>query len=239
MPLPVKSRYKIPYLVQPFLTQQLGIFSKNKITENIVKEFIKEIPYFSYELALNESNFYSKALIFPNFILDLNYDYKQIYSAFSKNTKRNLDKATKHNLTIDENLDPKIYISFYFSVDKHFLSPHQPLLKKLIDRGLNEKSLKLYGVFSENKTLIAALCLLGNENRLIYLLPISNIEGRNSFAMFLLINHLIKINSNQPKIIDFEGSRIEGIARLYRGFGAKYHPYFILKQFRPSFLIRK
>ena len=56
MPLPVKSKYKIPYLVQPILTQQLGIFSKNKINENIIEEFIKEIPYFSYEINLNEHN---------------------------------------------------------------------------------------------------------------------------------------------------------------------------------------
>ena len=90
MPLPVKSRYKIPYLVQPVLTQQLGIFSKHSITEKIVKEFIKEIPYFSYELALNESNFYGKALIYPNFILDLTADYKQLYSNFSKNTQNGL-----------------------------------------------------------------------------------------------------------------------------------------------------
>ena len=33
MPLPVKSRYGIPYLVQPVLTQQLGIYSKKKINE--------------------------------------------------------------------------------------------------------------------------------------------------------------------------------------------------------------
>ena len=46
MPLPVKSRYKIPYLVQPVLTQQLGIFSKQSITEKIVKEFIKTSHHF-------------------------------------------------------------------------------------------------------------------------------------------------------------------------------------------------
>ena len=235
MPLPVKTRYKIPYLVQPILTQQLGIFSKNEISENTVKEFVKEIPYFSYELALNESNFYGKALIFPNFILDLCSDYKQIYSAFSKNTQRNLHKAIKLNLSIEENLDPTTYITFYFSIDKHYLSPQQPILEKIIDKGLAEENLKIYGVYSADNKLIASLCLLQSGNRLIYLLPVSNAEGKDSFAMFLLINHIIKSNI----VLDFEGSRIEGVARLYSGFGAINHPYFILKQFRPSFLIGK
>jgi hypothetical protein len=244
MPLPIKSRYKIPYLVQPVLTQQLGIFSKYSITESIVKKFIKEIPYFSYELALNEQNFYSKALIFPNFILDLNSSYKGIFANYSKNTQRNVEKASKLNLTIKK-INPDTYISFYFSVDKHYLSPQQPILEKLIEKGLSERALKLVGVYSDNNNnnnnnnLIAALCFLETEQRIIYMLPVSNFEGKNSFAMFFLIDNLIKQNASQQKVIDFEGSRIEGVARLYRGFGAKYHPYYILKRFRPSFLIRK
>ncbi len=239
MPLPVKSRYKIPYLVQPVLTQQLGIFSKNEISENIVKKFIKEIPYFSYELALNEKNFYGKALIFPNFILDLNSEYKNLYKNFSKNTQRNIEKASKLNLKIQDDLSSETYISFYFKVDKHYLSPQQPVLEQLIANGLDKKELKLLGVYSKENNLIAALCLLESGNRIIYLMPVSNEEGKNSCAMFFLIDYLIRKNAGKNKMIDFEGSRIEGIARLYRGFGAKYHPYFILKQFRPSFLIRK
>src|ERR1035437_8944019 len=86
MPLPVKSRYGIPYLVQPVLTQQLGIFSKKEIDEDIVEEFIKQIPYFSYELNLNETNFYAKALIYPNFVLNLRQTYNQINACYSKNT---------------------------------------------------------------------------------------------------------------------------------------------------------
>lgn len=239
MPLPIKTRYKFPYLVQPVLTQQLGIFSKNKINENIVEAFINEIPYFSYELNLNEHNFYSKALIYPNFILPLDLSYNQIQEGFSKNTQRNIEKASKFNLRVQNNLSTANYISFYFSVDKHYLSPQQPILEKLIEKGLAEESLKLYGVYSGEETLIAALCLLHRGNRLTYLLPVSNAQGKKSFAMFYLIDRLISENTGENKIIDFEGSQIEGVSRLYQGFGAKNHPYYILKQFRPSFLIGK
>ena len=239
MPLPVKSRYGIPYLVQPVLTQQLGIYSRKKIDESIVEEFIKQIPYFSYELNLNEDNFYSKALIFPNFILNLFNSYDQISSGFSKNTKRNIDKAAKFNLQIQTELSAETFLSFYFSVDKHFLSPQQPILEKLIKKGISENALTLYGVYSELNELIAALCILRSANRITYLLPVSNPIGKNLSAMFFLINHIIRSEAGKEKILDFEGSRIEGVARLYRGFGAKYHPYYILKRFRPTFLIRK
>ncbi|MDP4239587.1 MAG: hypothetical protein Q8904_08985 [Bacteroidota bacterium] len=239
MPLPVKSRYGLPYLVQPVLTQQLGIFSKNNIDESVVDEFIKQIPYFSYELNLNENNFSAKALIFPNFILNLSSPYDQLNAGFSKNTRRNIDKASKLNLSIHPDLTVQTFISFYFSVDKHFLSPQQPLLEKLIEKGISEKALTLYGVASEKGKLMAGLCILHSAHRITYLLPVSNQEGKVSSAMFLLIDYLIRKNAGKDKLLDFEGSRIEGVARLYRGFGAKYHPYYILKRFRPSFLIRK
>ena len=239
MPLPVKSRYGIPYLVQPVLTQQLGIFSNKDIDEHIVEEFIKQIPYFSYELNLNENNFYSKALIFPNFILNLIQPYDQLKSGYSKNTHRNIDKASKSNLTIRPVLNVDDFLAFYFSFDRFFLSPKQPVLEKLIKKGITENALTLYGVYSEKEEMIAALCILQSADRITYLLPVSNPEGKDSSAMFLLIDYLIRKEAGHAKLLDFEGSRIEGVARLYRGFGAKYHPYYILKKFRPSFIIDK
>lgn len=239
MPLPVKSRYGIPYLVQPVLSQQLGIFSQKAIDETIVDEFIKQIPYFSYELNLNENNFNAKALILPNFILNLNQSYNLLNSGYSKNTRRNIEKAIRLNLIIDSCLTVETFLSFYFSVEKHFLSPKEPVLEKLIKKGIDEKALSLLGVYSDNNELIAGLCLLNTANRITYLLPVSNPEGKDSCAMFLLIDNIIHMEAGKEKLIDFEGSRIEGVARLYRGFGAKYHPYYILKRFRPSFLIGK
>jgi len=239
MPLPVKSRYGIPYLVQPVLTQQLGIFSDKNIDEHIVEEFIKQIPYFSYELNLKEDNFYSKALIFPNFILNLNQSYDKLNTGYSKNTKRNLEKAAKLNLTVQPGLSVETFITFYFSVEKHFLSPKEQVLQKLILKGISENALTLYGVFSEKNVLIAGLCTLNTADRITYLLPVSNHEGKVSSAMFLLIDEIIHNEAGKDKLLDFEGSRIEGVARLYRGFGAKYHPYYILKKFRPSFFIGK
>ncbi|MEI6754175.1 MAG: hypothetical protein WCK78_13535 [Paludibacter sp.] len=238
MPLPIKSRYKIPYLVQPVLTQQLGIFSAHEISESAVKKFIKEIPYFSYELALNDCNYYAKGLVFPNYILPLERSYPELAADYSKNTLRNIEKASRLGLHTGL-LTTEEYIHFYFSVDKHYLSPRQPVLEHLLAKGTEQNAMELIGVFSADNELIAALCLLKTDKRLIYLLPVSNVKGKESYAMFLLIDELIKRNANEQKIFDFEGSRIEGVARLYRGFGAKNKPYYILKRFRPSFLVGK
>lgn len=239
MPLPVKRRYGLPYLVQPILTQQLGIFSRLPIDENIVQQFIKELPSFSYELNLNESNFHPLAESLPNYILDLNQPYNQISSKYSKNTKRNIDKAIKLKLSVEFDLSYVDFFSFYFSVYKNSNAPLQAVLLNLIERGINEKAMKLYGVFTTQNEMVTALCLLHSEKRLTYLMPISNQLGKDSSAMFYLIDHIIRYEAEKNKIFDFEGSRIEGVARFYKGFGAINQPYYTLKQFRPSFLIRK
>ena len=57
--------------------------------------------------------------------------------------------------------------------------------------------------------------------------------------MFLIINQLVKEYAEKNILLDFEGSQIEGIARFYKGFGAVNQPYYVLKKFRPSFLVGK
>ncbi len=239
MPLPTKSKYKIPYLVQPVLTQQLGIFSKNEINDEIVVEFVKEIPYYSYEINLNERNFHPKALIFPNYMLSLKQTYEDILSGYSKNNQRNLDKARKLKLKVKFDINISEFLKLYYSTAKEFKPVSQRLIEKLILVGRAEKAIRLFGVYSIDNELIAGVCLLQSNQRITYLLPVSNELGKTSSAMFLLIDELIRAEAEKDLTLDFEGSRIEGIARFYRGFGAKNHPYYILKQMRPSFLINK
>jgi len=239
MPLPSKRKYGIPYLVQPILTQQLGVFSKEVINEDIINEFIKLLPSLSYELNLNDQNIHSNAVAYPNYILNLNFTYQQISSQYTKNTHRNIDKSSKLDLKIKKNIPLEDFILFYYSVNKNFESPQQSIIEKLIDKGLIEKSMTLFGVYNNEKSLIAGLCILLSNHRLTYLLPISSAEGKSSSAMFFLIDKIIQNNAEKEIIFDFEGSSIEGIARFYKGFGAKNKPYYILKRFRPSFLISK
>ena len=44
MPLPVKQKWGFKYICQPILTQQLGIFSADQITQKDISHFLKSIP---------------------------------------------------------------------------------------------------------------------------------------------------------------------------------------------------
>lgn len=239
MPLPVKRKYKIPYIVQPHLAQQLGVFSVFEIDDEVLEVFIKNIPYYSYEINLNENNKHEEVICKKNYILKLNQPYSILSTEFSKNTVRNIAKAKKQKVIIQKNISLEVYLNFYYSIEKEFISSDKSVLQQLLIEGIEREQVILYGALDVNNQLIAAVCIFITEQRLTYLFPVSNNVGKLSSAMFMIINELIKEHAEKDILLDFEGSQIEGIARFYKGFGAVNQPYYVLKKFRPSFLVGK
>ncbi len=239
MPLPVKRKYYIPYIVQPFLTQQLGIFSKYEVTREILENFINKIPYYSYEVHLNEKNAYPEITLLPNFVLNLNKPYKLLAVKFTKNTIRNIEKASKLPQKISEETDLALFLDFFTTTVTHLKKAHFDLIKKILKVAIEKKAVELFTVQNQHNQIIASLAILTNPGRITYFLPASNNEGKKNSSMFLLVDYLIRKNAGNEIKFDFEGSAIEGIARFYRGFGAENQPYYSLKRFRPSFLVGK
>jgi hypothetical protein len=237
-PVPVKRKYKIPYIVQPKLTQQLGIFSALPVNTKIIKAFINKLPSYSYELYLNEANSYEEAEPQPNFVLELCHTYDQLSKSFSKNTRRNIEKAVKYGLkTIS--LDVESYMQFYrISRNIHQMSDLK-MLENLLKSGLNLGELCLTGIVDQEDNLLAALCYTIYKKRLTFLLPVVGEAGKKALAMFYLVNELIRQNVNSDLLLDFEGSREEGVARFYESFGAINRSYYKIKSMRPSFLVGK
>ncbi|MCL2167749.1 MAG: hypothetical protein FWH59_01335 [Lentimicrobiaceae bacterium] len=229
MPLPVKKKYGFSFLVQPPLTQQLGVFSKHIIEENIIEHFFKKIPYRSYHLNLNEQNIYHKGVKLPNYVLNLNRDYNTIFSAYSTNTKRNIKKFKSFNLYIKKDLSANEFLEFYHSVEKNYPTESETKINKLIEESYRRKRITLFGAYNLNNELISALVLLHSSQRIIYLLPVSNKEGKDSLAMFGIVDTIIQNYANNDLIFDFEGSKIKGVASFYEGFGAGILLYFMIK----------
>jgi hypothetical protein len=230
MPLPVKKKYGITFLVQPPLTQQLGIFSSKIIEENMVESFIKKIPYRSYHLNLNEQNSYNKGIKQPNYMLNLNQDYDAMYSNYSKNTKRNVKKAQQANVYISDNLEPKQFLDFYFSNINNSAKPNENLTTNLLNTGCKKEKFRLYCAYSQENEIISVLGLLCSKERLIYLLAASNEAGIDGSAMSLMVDKVIQDFAKTHTYLDFEGSKVEGIARFYTGFGAELATYLQIRK---------
>jgi hypothetical protein len=234
MPLTQNRKYGINYLYQPFFTQQLGIFSSNKIDKSLIMAFIHAIPekFKFVDINLNKYNciddlngFKVKTNI--TYELDLIHNYEDIFRKYRKNNIRNIRKAIQNKISILKGLMPN---DIFHLVKSSGMIPgmkkmHYEMLHQLISAAIRYKTGYLYGAYNERNTLCAAGFFVYSNNKACFILSVSSEEGKDQSAMFLLVDEFIKDFSNHNIILDFEGSNIFGIARFYEGFGANPFNY--------------
>jgi len=231
MPLPWKSKFGIKYIYQPFFTQQLGLFFTDK-QYNDINVFIKRIPFtfIKCDISVNYMNKILGARVKKNYILNLNKDYQDLYSSFTTNTKRNIKKSYKNKLEINSNIsvDNFIRLSRQNNISR-LNNDNFKVLDVLFNVLISKGYAKIVGVYN-NEILIGAAFFIEFNNRIIYLFSTSSEQGKDKRVMFAIVNNIINNNINQNKILDFEGSMIESIARFFKGFGAIDVPYYNIKK---------
>ncbi len=236
MPLPYRKKWGIKYLYQPLFSQQLGIFPNPTeiIKEIFYTELLKNFKYSDFQInSKNSATSNEKDINFAarvNYLLLLNQDYNLLSKSFSKNTKRNLVKANKNKLSLVQGIRLEEYLEFkqenlVASLNKKDFAS----LKSLIAFGQYKGFGEIYGVYSEDNKLCAAVYFCRWKNRVIYMNAASNELGKELRGMYFLVDKFIKNHAAQNITLDFEGSMIPGVARFYNGFGATPETYFQLK----------
>jgi hypothetical protein len=235
MPLAWNKKYGISYLYQPFFTQQLGPFSKYPITEttgHTLGEFIKNKFRFA-EIFINTEKISSETKHHANFTLALDSPYQIIRSGYSSDLIKNLKHASKFSLSYvaSENYIEAInaYIKEYAIRMPHVKKTHYERLKKLCSILLEKNLLIVRKILSEKDQLLAIAIFLKDKNRIYNILSTVLPDGKTTEANHFLFDELIKEFAEKEKILDFEGSDIEGIASFYKKFGALNEPYYLLR----------
>lgn len=230
MPLPVKNKMGLlKYPILPTFTQQLGIFGREIINSELTAEFVKNVKsqYKYSNFSLNASNDISLLSdcchnTGVTYILELNKQIELIEKSFSSNHSRNIKKAKESKLNYV--LIPDINFFFNF-IDKHLpvklskkeLKSANLLYQEAFKRGMAE----IVAVSDEDKNILSMAMWFNFNKRRTYILPATSSEGKEKRANFWLIYQYILLHANKNEIIDFEGSRIESLARFYAGFGAE------------------
>ncbi|NPA68764.1 MAG: hypothetical protein GXO50_09175 [Chlorobi bacterium] len=235
MPLTVKKKYFINYIIQPPFTQQSGIFYADNISKEVISLFLKNIPgkYIFKIINFNAEN----SDVFPAFgkkpnhllYLGKSYDYLQNY--FSKNTVRNIKKAEKLNLKIHKNTTISEAVNLKRNNNINNLSDNAlKMLEKLIEFSEKNYSIKIYGAKTSDGELLSVSVFIFFGKRVYVPLISSSETGKKSFASFLVFNEFIKDFSKKNFILDFEGSSVRGVARFFEGWGAEPEYYGIYKK---------
>lgn len=234
-PLTQGQKYGISYLYQPFFTQQLGIYSKNILSREIVSRFLESIPgKFKYmEILMNSYNKIDedKYDVSPqiNHELDLIKSYDNIYKSYSKNLKRNIKKAEKAGLTLDRNVRPENVVEIFRknrgSKIKHLGEKDYKRLQRMMYTCIYKGIAETYGAFTPHNELCAGAFFVNINRKVIFLFSGLTPGGREMCAMPYLINTYIKNNANSHLTFDFDGSNDPNLSRFYKSFGSKRTTY--------------
>ena len=250
LPLCFKSKFGIRYLAQPLFAQQLGIFSAEPVTVDMLEMFVSNIPkhYWFIDMTFNKTNTEAmetnglKVQRKINVELDLTHSYEDIYPTYSDNAKRNIKKIKKGQLRIEysSSLTPIIDL---FKVEKgHVYNISNASYERLcimFEAGVNMGACFVAQVMDcKDGALLAGALFMISDNRLIFLFSGMSQEGKSQKAMFYLLNEVIKKYSGTSMILDFEGSMDENLARFYKGFGGEETVYTHLQLNRLPKLLR-
>ncbi|MBL1179952.1 MAG: hypothetical protein HND27_02490 [Bacteroidetes bacterium] len=233
MPLPYAFKFGLPYIYQPYFTQQLGIFTANNIDNDLIQTFLKNIPkkfvYISTQLNYKclATQSIKSIKTRKNCILNLNKPYQELFSRFTENTKRNIKQADKNYLQIKINVHSATEYALFYKENNPIEHSKKTnlLLEKIINTTAKNNMGETWSVHSVQGQMLAFAHLLKEKNRIIYIAPATSPEGKKQKAMFLLINELCKKNATHHILLDFEGSEIQNVARFYEGFNAETELY--------------
>jgi len=240
IPLPYKKKWGVYYIYSPPFISRLGLFSRTPLSNKDIQKAFTHIPkkFQLVELILNRSIPLSGTTQFCSFELDLNHDYKEIWSKYSENTKRNVKSANKHQLVISDEVEMDEIIDLFKknrgkNIDKTIPDTHYDTLKNLVDYAERLGNIEKWAVYNPDNQLLAGAIFLKDQNRSwFWFSGRDNIQAEYK-AMFYLIDQYIQKNANTSLILDFNGSNNPNVARFYSGFGAAQYYYPYLKKYNP------
>ena len=225
MPITRKRKFFIDYLCQPFFVQQLGVFSRQPITEETTMSFLKAIPskYRLVEIRLNEQNPLPEDCKgigwHRNHLLELNKDYDTIISDYHENTRRNLKKSLKYGLELVKGAEIQKIIALFRenrgATISHWGDAEYDRLIRLTNLAVTSSNAFVYGIKkSEKEEVICGALFMKSHQRITFLFSGNTDEGKDSQAMTFLIDQVVREYAGQNYFFDFEGSDDEKLARF-------------------------
>jgi len=234
LPLIYKSKYGFKYMYRSPLIQQNGLFFSKETNEDLLKEFIENIPKkfkvieFSFTSGFNYENLNLHRNI--NYTLYLNKSYEELSKAIKGNTRRSVNKATRNGMQVEVSSDYSKLIAFKKANSVNLLSDEiYSRIELLIKQGLNKELVEIYFVRNSEGLLVASCFFLFYEKTAYYLLSASIKSPQNQGVPALMLNEFIKNHAGTDITLDFEGSNIAGVAKFFSSFGSSPNNYFSYK----------
>jgi hypothetical protein len=245
-PLPGFTRFGIQYLSTPIFLQQLGAFSPDKPSPDMLNEFLEYLPgfYRLVDLCVGQKVEHEGFRITEkvNYELDLSKPYEKIRDGFTTHCKRNIESASKKkphlisNITADQIID--LFIRNKGKEVKGIKNRDYDRLRNLINYCLRNKKGRLIGVRSRGKELIYGMFIVETKGNKSMLLVVNTPQSRERRIGYYVVNEIIKEYSSTRNKLDFAGSSIPSVASFMESFGSVKVPFYRIYQNRLFWPVR-
>ena len=233
MPIPLKKKFGVQFVLMPLFCQQLGIFGKERnpiIEQEFFKYFIQNYKVYYY--AFNYQNTFEENLKFKKNYFIQNTEYSNLKKNYFKGRKSAV-KSSQHltfkELELSESL---VFIQTHFKgldkkkdMDKFFM-----YLEFLQSKNL----LKIYGAFKEEH-LICLATVIKSKKKMSLLGLINDDMYRKDNGASFIIDRILKDHISEYSF-DFMGSTIRGIEVFFKSFGSELQEYAVTENSRKDLL---
>ena len=158
-------------------------------------------------------------------------DMNKVVEAFSKNKKRQLQKAL--TLKVEHGLNIEAFYTFHkrcVEERKKKISYSREFLLVLERKASRAKQCEVLGIRNLDGELCAAAFLVWDKQYMYYLIPCFSEQFKDSGAGALLVLEAMKLAREKGVKFDFEGSMIKGIANHYKQFGSTPERYYSVEK---------
>lgn len=234
MPIPYTIKKGQSIIYQPFFSRQIGVFgieNPSELSEIFLNSIPKKFKLIQFGLSHSaNSDFEITSVLHQE--LNLESEYEDLHRSYSTNAKRQIKKSQKSEIEIKQLGNPQELIELFRETKGSEIGLSEDNFKhlgQLLDAGLNNKKAILLGAY-QKKELVAAAYYFVQDHRITYLKGASNDSGRNSGAMYLLMDFVVGKYSGSGRVLDFGGSKIGSIAMFYKKFGAIDSEYYLYER---------
>lgn len=232
--VPFRKKKGVKYAYRPLFLQQIPFYGDESKFDELIIMLQKKLRFgdIALDKVGNEKRF-QLVQERTNFELNLNLPYEELRQNFSKNHKRNINKAKD---LVVQKVDEVTTLCTIFEKEKQneFSTGELKSITETIHALTNNSEVKPYlktvNAY-DGETAVGAFLLIHFKNRIYYLLGTS-IKGSDTLsdkALYKLFDDLIQNNAGANTVLDFEGSDIPGVARFFAGFGAEKKDYYSVK----------
>lgn len=224
LPVPLKKKFGINFVIMPLFCQQLGVFSEKDdvVINDYFLQFLKK-NYKVFLYSFNHHNSFSENIKKKkNYTIPIS-DYVILRRKKYFKGRKSTAKCAQHLIYKEIELNQE-HLSF---VEKHFkgLKKESDIkkFKDYLDFLYRNHSLKLCAAYLEDKLINVAVVV--DESTQLSLLGLINdetykTENGPSFLIDKILNNYI-----HEKEFNFMGSNIRGIEVFFKGFGGELQEY--------------